>query len=275
MHGPPYTYSNILLSKSSDGGATWGLPVQVNDVPFFWDTGQDAMIDAQGVIHATWVDARDYPDERYIYYSHSTDDGASFSPSVRVDDATVFVGLGTPGVGSEGAAKVHVAWADARNYPGGIGCLGCNDEFYAISNGSQSFSANAQINDPLVAKNISGWTALQATGEHVDVVWTLGCLPQYGCPPQYIGSHIWLDVGPYQPTPEPTPLVTPTPTSLATPTATATIIPPTSTPTGISASPSATLTPTMTMTTMPPTTTPTVTSTAGSRVFLPLALKGG
>jgi hypothetical protein len=248
-------YSDILLTKSTDGGITWSVPVRVNDVRFQWDMGQDAMMDPQGVIHVAWQDWRDpQPDRVRIYYSRSTDDGASFSPSVRVDDAVVGLVVGEPAIGSDGGlAAIHVAWADGRNY---YPCEPCwfNDLFYAFSrDGGQTFSPNAQISDPIPENQIYGLVALEVAGGQVFTLWPGLCLPG-----QCNGEHIWLDIGPYQPPPGPT----------------ATLPPPTALPTVTSTAPAPTATSTWLPTTTP-TRMPTTTPAAGQQLYLPLVLKGG
>ena len=71
-------------------------------------------VGSDGVIHVVWTDAR--TGTSHAYYSRSVDDGASWSPSVRVDDAPAAVPAFEPDVAvSPGGSDVYVAYRDLRN----------------------------------------------------------------------------------------------------------------------------------------------------------------
>ena len=81
---------DILLLKSTDGGATWSAPKRVNDDA----TGvvrdqflpRVAVDDYDGSIHVAWYDTRDDVNNKKtnLYYSRSTDGGATFEPNQKV-----------------------------------------------------------------------------------------------------------------------------------------------------------------------------------------------
>jgi hypothetical protein len=120
-HGSP----DILLSHSSDRGATWSAPIRVNDdAPgnHADQAGPWVVVDDRGRVQVTFLDAREDPtDTRYaMYLATSTNGGASFGPNVRVSDG-LQPALGQPQSLREytGAAvaggRLHPVWADARS----------------------------------------------------------------------------------------------------------------------------------------------------------------
>src|SRR3990170_2144253 len=71
-------------------------------------------VGSDGVIHVVWTDAR--TGTSHAYYSRSVDDGASWSPSVRVDDAPAAVPAFEPDVAvGPGGSDVYVEYRDLRN----------------------------------------------------------------------------------------------------------------------------------------------------------------
>jgi hypothetical protein len=74
--------SHIYCVRSSDGGATWTTPVQVDDHSSGWIGTPRAAVDSAGHLFVAW-------NLGHIYSSVSTDKGATWSPRVRVDDDTV------------------------------------------------------------------------------------------------------------------------------------------------------------------------------------------
>ena len=85
---------DILLTKSSNGGATWSTPVTLNN-----DTGsQDQFhptlsVESNGIggdkITVSFYDRRDDPNDclAYVYATQSTDNGATWSSNIRVTSA--------------------------------------------------------------------------------------------------------------------------------------------------------------------------------------------
>ncbi len=74
---------DIYMSGSTDGGLTWSANKRVND-----DSGSttqymvDLAIDSHGTVHAAWEDKRS--GAWNIYYSNSTDGGATWAANLRV-----------------------------------------------------------------------------------------------------------------------------------------------------------------------------------------------
>ncbi|HUS14694.1 MAG TPA: S-layer homology domain-containing protein [Chloroflexia bacterium] len=79
--------ADILFSRSTDNGTTWGPPQRVNDDPV--GNGKDQFFpwiaaSPDGRVHISWLDRRDDPtDINYkAYYADSIDHGVSFEPNV-------------------------------------------------------------------------------------------------------------------------------------------------------------------------------------------------
>jgi hypothetical protein len=87
--------AEVEFILSTNGGASFSSPATINDV----STGQHFMpavvVDASGVIHASWFDTRNSPTttSKYdIYATFSKDHGGSFAPNARVTSALVNAG---------------------------------------------------------------------------------------------------------------------------------------------------------------------------------------
>ncbi len=273
----PGAYMTVNFTKSSDGGQTWAEPVRIDDggdgpTKFTVDLARDPA----GVLYAAW-DTDRWNGITLTYVSRSTDDGATWSPGVRVDDA----GQQTKGncgaeiVVDETTWSVHLVMADSRRYWNEEPFMGWRDIFYTYStDGGRTWSPNEQISDPWPYNTVF-LPSVQTWDGHVYTAFE-GWLPS---------TADWLDIHainlpPVTPTPTSTPTPTPTSTSTATPTgsptATGTPVPPaTANPT---ASPTASPTPTPSVVaTVSPTGTasPTNTPAPGEwRVYLPHVERG-
>jgi hypothetical protein len=92
--GPTSRKFDILLTKSTNNGASWSTPVVLND-----DTGASDQfhptlsVESNGAggdkVSVTWYDRRDDPNNclAYVYGTQSTDNGASWAPNVRLTSA--------------------------------------------------------------------------------------------------------------------------------------------------------------------------------------------
>ena len=87
--------------------------VLVDDAPSSAGSPRIA-VGGDGVVHVVWTDAR--TGTSHAYYSRSVDRGASWSPSIRVDDAPASVPAFDPDVAvGPGGSDVYVAYRDLRN----------------------------------------------------------------------------------------------------------------------------------------------------------------
>jgi hypothetical protein len=83
---------DIMFTRSTDGGSSWSTPLRVNDDPP--DSGAyqwfgTLSVAPHGRIDVVWNDTRNTADAHWseLYYSYSTDGGASFSPNVALTPA--------------------------------------------------------------------------------------------------------------------------------------------------------------------------------------------
>jgi PKD domain len=148
--------SDILLGKSTDGGATFPLQVNVSPGSVFAFSPRIA-IDAKGVIYVVWVDA---PTNReQIFVNQSNDGGKTFSGPMALSDASV--DGGNPAVAVDSFGNVDLAWE------GDSGTLGI---FFSHStDGGVSYSAPVNL-----ATNTNGsFVPRMALGNDgsVNVVW--------------------------------------------------------------------------------------------------------
>jgi len=95
---------DVLAIRSFDGGATWSVPVRIND-----DIGSGAQwfpwvsYDPAGVAHAVWYDRRNDASAIDVYTASSSDDGATWSANTRVTAAGF-----EPVLPSEGGAPAFI-----------------------------------------------------------------------------------------------------------------------------------------------------------------------
>jgi len=116
--------ADILLSRSTDNGTTWGPPVRVNDDPvgnhkdqfFPWIASSP-----DGYIHVSWFDRReDAANHDYKeYFTYSSDHGATWAANVAVSSAasnplsSTFIGDYSGIAASTGV--VMPMWTDIRS----------------------------------------------------------------------------------------------------------------------------------------------------------------
>jgi hypothetical protein len=83
---------NHVLRKSTDGGRSFGAPVEISDdgwqVPSCPHSGPSIGRDSRGRIHVSWFTLGRSEKEAGIYYSASKDGGKSFAPRQLVDANT-------------------------------------------------------------------------------------------------------------------------------------------------------------------------------------------
>lgn len=95
----PTDESDVVLVKSTDGGATWSRPVRVNDDQTDTDQFQPAVAVApDGTLGLMWYDRRNDPTNNLlidVYMTTSSDGGATFAPNRRVTTAN-WLSVGTP-----------------------------------------------------------------------------------------------------------------------------------------------------------------------------------
>jgi len=96
---------DILLTRTTNGGASWSTPSVVNhDVPEgYQETGWNVNVDASGRVRVVWHDHRETESDpplalrgqlTDLYLAESSDQGATFGPGLRVSDETSLFGPG-------------------------------------------------------------------------------------------------------------------------------------------------------------------------------------
>lgn len=130
--------SDIIFTRSTDGGKTFSPNIRVND-----DRGKAKQykpslgLDASGVIYILWRDdRRGHAD---IFFSRSEDGGKTFSKNRRVNDDKGWAYQGNPSLAASPDGYVYASWSDNRN--------GQDDIYFAASrNGGKTFSRNLRLN---------------------------------------------------------------------------------------------------------------------------------
>jgi hypothetical protein len=146
--GPPHTSldkpppgpQKVFVTTSTDTGKTWSKPAKIDDPQAPADRGDEfypnISVAPTGRVDVAWYDFRNdptgprqvgqfYRGERYwdVYYSSSTDAGATWSPNMRVTNPSVdgkqgatFNNIDTRGpIGLQSTSGMaYVAWPDSR-----------------------------------------------------------------------------------------------------------------------------------------------------------------
>jgi hypothetical protein len=189
--------TDVMFVRSTDDGATFSAPVKVNDDPVNpnkWHWFGTFSVAPNGRLDAVWYDTRNAANntDSQLFYSFSTDAGATWSPNVAVSDSF----------------NPFEGWPIQQKIGDYITIV--SDE----TGGNVAYSATFNFNPN--------------NGQHEEDVYYVRVFP-----------------GGQGPSPTPTATASPTPTATATPTATSTV-----TPTA-TATATATATPTPTATSTP------------------------
>jgi len=124
--------STTYYTRSTDNGATWSstAPLAVSPIPNTYQVEPWVEADDRGTFHAIWYDDRENPNTSifHIYYSQSTDNGATWSNAVRISTATSDLRIGIPSSYNRAAGdyiqvtgwggNVYAAWTDTRSGTG-------------------------------------------------------------------------------------------------------------------------------------------------------------
>jgi hypothetical protein len=150
------TNSNILFSRSTDGGATFSAPLNVSRSSAS-SSNPLISVDRLGAINVVWVS--DAPGNNDVFFSRSTDGGATFSAPLNLsnDPADSL----SPQLAVDGSGNINVVW-ESDNIKFGV-------LFSHSTDGGATFSAPVDL-----ATNTGGSFGAQlvlAADGSINVVW--------------------------------------------------------------------------------------------------------
>jgi PKD domain len=149
-------YYAVFFSRSADGGATFSGPNNLSNGPA--DTGNpEIAVDAGGNISVVWEN----DDITFgVFYTHSTDAGATFSTPVNL--ATNTTGSFSPQLAADGNGDIYVVWEDDFNFQSDISFSRSVDQGATFS-APKNLSSNA-------GSSVSAQLAVDSSG-NVSVIW--------------------------------------------------------------------------------------------------------
>lgn len=121
------TNSNILFSRSTDGGATFSAPSSLSHTSGF-SFSPRIIADALGGIDVVWADTS--PGHQHIFFSRSMDSGATFSAPIDISNGD---SAGNPEIAADASGRIFVVW---ENDTGVLGIY-----FTASTDGGVTFAS--------------------------------------------------------------------------------------------------------------------------------------
>jgi len=129
---------HVSFTKATPG-SPFSAPVQVDDSTS-GATYPSIDVDADGCIFVAWQDGRAGSGNADIYAAVSSDDGATFSPGVKVNADTTDTDQKMPSLAVHPCGKIFVAWGDERS--------GGSEIYFANStDGGENFGTNVKVSD--------------------------------------------------------------------------------------------------------------------------------
>ena len=176
---------DIYMSRSTDGGQTWGANKIVNDQTTNVQRMPDLTQDSTGKLHAAWYDLR--TGNYNIEYANSTDGGQTWGTNVRVTTEETSSSLARPGdyfaIRAAPDNSVHVVWTDGRGPDWDI--------YYARNPGFPAAVVSLSTNPVGLQVTVDGKTSTTPT----QAVFLLGTTHNISTPsPQPIGPvsrYVW------------------------------------------------------------------------------------
>lgn len=180
VNGKPSSTIAILVSHSSDGGATFSTPVPASSTAAGPKAviGADPFVAPDGAVHVAWHDVQN----NLLLESSSVDGGLSFGPSHLIAPTQVAFDIAIPAMSSRRALLYPACGADASAGPN-RGTLYCSwmdgtlntgvEVFTARSaNSGQTWSAPLKVNDDTgVDDHFNQWLAVDPSDGSVNLSW--------------------------------------------------------------------------------------------------------
>lgn len=162
----PIMGPDIFYANSTDGGLSFNPSLRVNDDVTGAEQGQPAIAIAPNRdVYVVWRDPRSAAKGPDIYFSKSTDLGATWTPNIYVNSDVGNVVQQDPTIAVDASGTVYVAWTDNRN-------LNTAPDIYEAwsANAGASFGANVQVNDDRgLAPQLN--PSLAANGGKIQLAW--------------------------------------------------------------------------------------------------------
>ncbi|TLZ66760.1 MAG: PKD domain-containing protein [Methanobacteriota archaeon] len=160
------TGPDIYYANSTDGGLSFNPSQRVNNDAVAAEQGEPAIaVASDRSVYVVWTDPRNAARSTDIYFSKSTDLGATWVPNLFLNDDGGNRPQSAPDVAIDGTGTVYVVWQDSRDTNTG-------PDIYATrsSNGGASFAANVRVNDDVGAV-YQGSPSLAVNGGRVHAAW--------------------------------------------------------------------------------------------------------
>jgi hypothetical protein len=158
----PGDVRDVVVSKSSDGGQTWGRPVRPRADDWVYPgcphAGPSLEVDRNGRVHIAWWTGKD--GEAGVYYARSDDGAETFraepiATSERAQPAHVQLALAPAGM-------VYIAWDDGLSQMPRV-------LLRRSADGGQSFGPEAVLSEPGVA---ASFPVVAVYHDSVAVAWS-------------------------------------------------------------------------------------------------------
>ncbi len=157
---------DIYYANSTDGGLSFNPSLRVNNDLTGAEQSQPAIAVAPNRdVYVVWRDPRNGARGPDIYFSKSSDLGATWGPNFYVNDDPGGATQQDPTIAVDATGTIYVAWTDYRN-------PNTAPDIYAArsTNAGVSFGANVKVNDDTGIASQS-LPSLAANGGKIQVAW--------------------------------------------------------------------------------------------------------
>src|SRR2546427_5102615 len=139
----PGTGPDIYYANSTDTGLSFNPSQRVNNDAVAAEQGEPAIaVASDRSVYAVWTDTRNAARGSDIYFSKSSDLGATWAPNFFVNDDAGNRPQSAPDIAVDAGGAVYVVWSDSRD-------TNTSPDVYATRsiNSGSSFAANVRVND--------------------------------------------------------------------------------------------------------------------------------